>query len=475
MPIRPSHALIWLPLLLAAAQPTRADQPAKLGPESAPKDATPQTDVAMLESLTVKTAEHGVTLRLDFSAPREGTSHTIKEPYRVYFDFPATHPRSQQTSETLVEHPLLASVRIGLFSQEPPITRVVLQVPAGQGVKVARENDGKTWFIGVGDGAGRPDAAAPAKPTLQVVGTVWERETKDDTIYLIAVSSLPEVNAYYLSNPDRVVVDINSAELKAEASRPGKSNGVVAEVRCSQFSPNVVRYVFELKKPAGYLLLKRTAPDQLVLRLTQGQTEDRLIVVDAGHGGKDPGARGATEGLIEKKINLAVAQRVKQRLEDKGIRCAMTRDDDTFVPLYDRANYANRLQADLFVSIHCNAMPDSKKGERSGSEVYYQTEPSSAFASLMLSAVTKANGLHANGVYQRRFVVVRETVMPSVLVELGYLCHANDGPKLLTPEFQARCATGIVNGIVTQLQRQPRRETLALKPAETAQPTAEGK
>lgn len=418
-------------------------------------------NIAILDAVTVQTAADGVSIRLDFTAPVDFTSNKIGDPVRVFYDFPNTRPRADNSQAYEVQHPLLQRVRVGLFNEEPPTTRVVLDLPREQPVKAVRAEDGKTLYLSVGQGAGRPDREAPTPPTRQVIGAAWERETAKDSIYVVALSEIGEANAFYLSDPDRVVVDIDGAELKTELPQPGRANGVVAAVRGSQVGANVVRLVFELRAPAGYLLLKRLSPSRLVIRLTQGETAGRLVVVDAGHGGHDPGTTGYRPDLKEKQVNLAVARRVAQLLGEKGIRCALTRDDDTFVPLYDRPRYANSLGADLFVSIHCNAMPDQLRGQRSGTELYYYTDQSQAFASLMLREVAKEIGLPARGVMQRRFVVVRYTQMPAVLVELGYLDHAGDGAKLANPDFQRRCALGIVHGIVQQLQRMPRREALA--------------
>ncbi|MBI2300684.1 MAG: N-acetylmuramoyl-L-alanine amidase, partial [Armatimonadetes bacterium] len=163
----------------------------------------------------------------------------------------------------------------------------------------------------------------------------------------------------------------------------------------------------------------------------------------------------------------SVALRVAKLLDGKGVKCTLTRDDDTLIPLHDRPKMANALGADLFVSIHCNAMPDDQKGQRSGTELYYYTGQSSAFAALMLKEVADEIGLAARGTFTRPFVVVKESVMPAVLVELGYLDNAGDGKKLETDDFQQRCAVGIVRGIVRQLQRLPRREP-ATDEADTA-------
>jgi N-acetylmuramoyl-L-alanine amidase len=117
--------------------------------------------------------------------------------------------------------------------------------------------------------------------------------------------------------------------------------------------------------------------------------------------------------------------------------------------------YANSRRADLFVSIHCNAMPTAKFGTRCGVEVYYYTPQSELLADVMQGAVVKAEGRPSNGVRRRGFYVIHHTVMPSVLVEVGYLDHAIEGELLSTPDFRQKVAQGIVEGIRQYLQSRP--------------------
>jgi len=213
------------------------------------------------------------------------------------------------------------------------------------------------------------------------------------------------------------------------------------------------------------------------------------VVLDAGHGGKDPGAMGK-QGLKEKGVVLDMAQRIQQELERCGMKVYLTRSQDQFVVLQERAPFANRKKADLFVSIHANA---NRSRWIEGFEVYYLTEAvddsaralaaaenapeamaDRSFSSSMLSlkaiiwdmiytenrkesielaryiggAVSKKMGLKLLGVKGAPFAVLKGAKMPAVLVEVGYLSNKEGERKLRDAEYRGRMAEAIASGIM---------------------------
>lgn len=218
----------------------------------------------------------------------------------------------------------------------------------------------------------------------------------------------------------------------------------------------------------------------------------QVIMLDPGHGGKDPGAVGPKLKTTEKAVNLAVALKLKKLLEQElGLTVLMTRSDDRFVSLGDRTKFANEHRADLFVSIHANASRDSKA---KGAETYYlatamtsdaravealenqvvelyeggatakkkyddldfilsdlsQTEhleSSNELASNIQLNLVAGSGFYDRGVKQANFYVLRGAFMPSVLVELGFLSNPDEERILSTPEYQDRLARTILEGI----------------------------
>lgn len=174
-----------------------------------------------------------------------------------------------------------------------------------------------------------------------------------------------------------------------------------------------------------------------------------LIYLDAGHGGKDQGT--SYQQTLEKDINLAVAQKVKKLLEDAGYRAAMTRDTDEKVDKYERSGMANREKANLFVSIHCNFL---ESGEASGIEIYYDKgkKEGGILAEKIMKEMIAQTGAKDRGTRTEDFVVTRETKMPSVLVELGYLSDSSERAKMMTDSYQNLLAKGIADGVIEYMK-----------------------
>ena len=145
----------------------------------------------------------------------------------------------------------------------------------------------------------------------------------------------------------------------------------------------------------------------------------KIICIDPGHGGKDPGA--VSGGVQEKAVVLNVAKKIGAFLEAKGCTVMFTRETDVFVELSDRARMANAAKADLYVSVHCNSVEGNARA--TGMEVY-----------------------HYN------YAVLRETAMPAVLVELGFISNPSDRAKLVNFAWQDDAAKAIADGIVEALK-----------------------
>ncbi len=169
------------------------------------------------------------------------------------------------------------------------------------------------------------------------------------------------------------------------------------------------------------------------------------VVIDAGHGGKDPGARSVL-GFHEKGINLSVARQVAGLLERRGLRVKMTRTSDYFLELEDRAAIANNLRADLFVSIHSDSFP---KSSRRGYTVYVAKAASSSSrrAARAIVSSMSGTGLNSFGVQTANYTVLTATRGPAVLIEMGYLSNRREASLLRSSSFQNRLAHAIADGI----------------------------
>jgi len=169
------------------------------------------------------------------------------------------------------------------------------------------------------------------------------------------------------------------------------------------------------------------------------------IIVDAGHGGHDPGARGLA-ATSEKDINLSVAMKLARALSARGAKVVTTRSGDGFVELDDRAAMADSSRADLFVSIHADS---SKKAGVSGTTIYVSRAASSASqgAARSIAAALERAGIECRGVHGAGFRVLVGHSRPAVLVECGFLTNRADAQRLNTAAYQSRVADAIAEGI----------------------------
>ncbi|MEA3224653.1 MAG: N-acetylmuramoyl-L-alanine amidase, partial [Planctomycetota bacterium] len=169
------------------------------------------------------------------------------------------------------------------------------------------------------------------------------------------------------------------------------------------------------------------------------------VVIDAGHGGKDPGATSVLGGY-EKTINLTVASKVARILSQRGLKVRMTRSSDRFIELEERAGVANRLRADLFVSIHADSFP---KSSRRGYTIYVARSASrSSFrAASTIGRSMSRTGLDTHGTQTANYKVLVGTRGPAILVEMGYLTNRREAALLKDPYFQNRLAQAIADGI----------------------------
>lgn len=182
-------------------------------------------------------------------------------------------------------------------------------------------------------------------------------------------------------------------------------------------------------------------------------TTDKIftVVIDPGHGGKDVGATGVGD-LYEKDFTLSLSKKVKDILEkEEKIEVYMTREEDTFISTVDkyRPEFANELDADLFISIHGNTYEDSNV---SGTEAYYYNEKFKSFAEIIYNNVVSSTGFNDRGIKSKDLFVVRYTDMPSVLLEIGYMTNPQEEQLMFNDEFQSSVAESICDGVKEYLE-----------------------
>lgn len=188
------------------------------------------------------------------------------------------------------------------------------------------------------------------------------------------------------------------------------------------------------------------------------------LYLDPGHGGSDPGARG--NGLMEKNLTLAIALQIRSMLlnEFEGITIRMSRTNDRTVSLSQRTRDANAWGADFYLSIHINA----SGGTGFESYIYPGTgSPTTTYQNLIHGEILKQVDLRDRGKKRANFHVLRETGMPALLTENGFIDHPADAAKLKNPQFIRALARGHVNGIARAfgLKRKTANSGTGTKPA----------
>ena len=214
------------------------------------------------------------------------------------------------------------------------------------------------------------------------------------------------------------------------------------------------------------LFAKRTTPDSLLWlsqaevyktrppKINSTQPSKKVIVLDAGHGGDDEGAK--VDALLEKRVSLTTTLLTKRYLEMMGYRVVLTRNKDVFISLSQRVQVASRFDDAIFVSIHYNSCPST---EVSGIEIFYhegadgkRNRQSRRLAQCVLSDLIENTLAPSRGVKINRFYVLRETSVPAILIEAGFMTNRDERLKLKTKTYLEKIAEGIAKGIGKYLE-----------------------
>ena len=175
------------------------------------------------------------------------------------------------------------------------------------------------------------------------------------------------------------------------------------------------------------------------------------VVIDPGHGGPDPGAIGIG-GLRETDVVLDVSKRVKKLLSDKGVMVKLTRNNEIDLDLPPRVSIANKTDADIFVSIHANASRGKRRDINGLETFYYSGWRGRLLAKKIQKQILKVSpGSPDRGVRQGRYYVIKNTRMPAVLVEIGFLTGRLDARRLEKSIHRERIAYAITKGILEYL------------------------
>lgn len=168
------------------------------------------------------------------------------------------------------------------------------------------------------------------------------------------------------------------------------------------------------------------------------------IVLDAGHGGNDPGAVGGN--LFEKDVNIQVVKKLETKLKAAGADVYLTRKGDEYVTLPERVRMAESVKADLFLSVHANSYSSSSAH---GAEVLYKQTNSKRLAEILAPLIAQAGGITNRGIKHRNdLYILNNQSRPAVLLELAFISNPQERELLFNPTYQNKVAEAIVKGIV---------------------------
>lgn len=320
----------------------------------------------------------------------------------------------------------------------------------------------------------------------------------------VALDRHTQVRTFFLPEPDRFVVDISNSRLALPQgpSGGGAGGGVIRGYRYAPRPDGVSRLVLDLEAPARLVRqdlggrrqplvsfeLAPNAPFTTAPAPLQRQGRDsrqRTIVIDAGHGGRDPGAIGVT-GVREKDVVLDSALKLRRALEHRGHRVAMTRDADTYVEHSQRVRFARQQNADLFISVHADSHANR---EAAGASVYTLSERgadraqgmmdaqnwnvdlgdapreglahdilldlrqretinnSALFAQTVIPRIASVAPLLRNTHRNAGFFVLLAPDVPAVLIETGFLSNVEDERRLADPNARERLAEAMARAV----------------------------
>ena len=322
-----------------------------------------------------------------------------------------------------------------------------------------------------------PDPDAPPRGRLTRLAADDNAQTI--TLYL---NSAPQYRVTDLG--DRVAIDLLGVVIGSGTDgsmRP--ENPVVSQVRYAQHGADidprenyVTRVVLDLARNCTYGENVTVAGDAdlqaVVISVTPPETGAELpalpdkwdptaftVVLDAGHGGSASGA--LYEEKMEKDITLPVTLRAAELLREKGYNVVLTRNEDTYMDLYDRCDVANNVGADIFVSIHANASSTNLSFQGIFTYSYPNSTRGEALAGHIQKAVVAETGGIDRGLLTNDYVVLRETTMPAALLEMGFMSCHEELVKLIQPEYQERVSQGVAKGVESYLATLPKKEKTA--------------
>ncbi|MDV3351771.1 DUF3747 domain-containing protein [Leptothoe sp. LEGE 181152] len=337
-----------------------------------------------------------------------------------------------------------AILRSRVNSVEPGAFRTTVDgravIQAGRFRERARANELRQRLVQAGLSAqiveaGRSDGPSTPAPTTPAGNVVYQVIVPGGSTVLRTRVNSVEPGAF------RTTVNGQTVIQAGRFREQRRANQLLQRLQDSGLDARIVQTTGTVATPPS-----RPSPGPATPSAGRGEV---LIMIDPGHGGRDPGAVGRN-GLLEKEINTFIARRLQRTLEQRGYRAALTRTQDVELDLQPRVDIAERANATIFVSIHANAISLSRP-EVNGLETYYYSSGRN-LARAIHSSVLRSTDLRDRGVRQARFYVLRNTSMPAVLVETGFVTGSEDAARFQSTAAREQIADAIAQGIIDYLR-----------------------
>jgi N-acetylmuramoyl-L-alanine amidase len=411
-------------------------------------------------------------------------SELLSNPPRIAIDIP--NVVLALNSDINISSELIKSVKAAQFSTKPYVVRVVVELNKPTSVKIASRILLDEVRLKVGytnENVASFEATPVPQPqnlnnvvTQQISGIKFEK--KDNGVRKISITTTGPVmyEWHRLKSPDnRFYIDISSALLQEKKLTVPVQDDLISDIRAGQFqkSPDVVRIVFKLAYPVDMkVLVSPSTANQLVIEISETPVDEsfvamngvgstgylfksnNIIVIDPGHGGGDYGAINPKSNLAEKDVNLAIALRLQELLSQAGWNAILTHSTDQDVTSPDssnaeelgaRVNIANQQNACLFISIHCDA---SSNQDVKGTTTFYYKDKDKPLAMILQQSLISALGTLNRGVKNAKFYVLKNTTMPSALIEVAFISSPDDSKLLSDSAFREKVAKAIYKGVL---------------------------
>lgn len=386
-------------------------------------------------------------------------------PWRISLDLPGARVGTGTKTIPVVGADV-SRIRVGQFQEDT--ARIVVDLGGKTNYRILTRGLSREIKVAIGDAparqatitvkpTGKPEIVVPPPPTapVSITGISAEPDGDGKIRVRIATTGRAGFKTWMLPSPLRVIADVKNATLDMPTDDIEVQHSLLKSIRVGKQNGDS-RVVLDVSRYTWFDTVATESEITVTLSLPEsagGRLSEKTIVLDPGHGGKDPG-KVISDTIKEKYLTLLIAQRTKALLEELGARVILTREDnDTFLGLPARPAVADAYSADFFISIHCNAIgiPD----KISGVETYYHPgQPSSrSLAFAVHNSIIQRTGmrdLKAKLDTERAsigFSVLRNANVPAILIETGFLDCTADRQRLCDDNFRAKLAQAIVEGL----------------------------